>query len=136
MSKKNDPQQDATILSSKQETALAALLSGATAAVAAKAAGVHRSTMYRWLGNDYNFQAAYNRGRLTIRDELDNRMMRLAFKDVETVEAALKDGNIQAALSIIKIAGGKPKIGETDPKELMEIANAELTQKAISSFNS
>src|SRR5262245_44514608 len=50
-------------LTPPQETALAALLLGKTVTAAAQTAGVDRTTIYRWLKEDFDFLAALNRGR-------------------------------------------------------------------------
>ena len=50
-------------VSAKQARAIDQLVTGATVTEAAKAAGVGRSTLHRWLREDWNFQAAHNAAR-------------------------------------------------------------------------
>jgi AcrR family transcriptional regulator len=56
----------------RQTRALGALLGGATITAAAEAAGVERTTIYRWLRDDVAFQGAYNRLRHDLLRELQS----------------------------------------------------------------
>src|SRR5438046_1747190 len=67
----NRMQQNATpagTLSGTQERALTMLLSGKSITDAATAAEVDRTTVHRWLKEDFGFQAALNRGRRELRE--------------------------------------------------------------------
>ena len=87
-----------------QIAALDALLSGKTATDAAAAAGVSRGTLYNWLAKDFRFQAALNRGRRDLRQALNCRAEQLAAQAAECVAGAVRQGDVKAALEILKRA--------------------------------
>ena len=87
-----------------QIAALDALLVGKTATDAAAAAGICRRTLYNWLGKDFRFQAALNRGRRHVRQALACRAEQLAAEAAECVAAAVRQGDVKAALEILKRA--------------------------------
>jgi len=87
-----------------QIAALDALLSGKTTTDAAAAAGISRSTLYNWLGKDFRFQAALNRGRRELRQTLACRADQLAADAAECVARAVREGDVKAALEILKRA--------------------------------
>jgi hypothetical protein len=105
-----------------QIAALDALLSGKTAADAATAAGISRSTLYNWLGKDFRFQAALNRGRRDLRQAVACRADQLASEAAECVARALRDGDVKAALEIIKRSNifTASRIGSDDETELRQ----------------
>jgi hypothetical protein len=67
-------------LSATQETALAALLAGQKVTDAAKAAGIHRATIYHWLKDSDRpaFRRALDRGRRELRRAARARLLALA----------------------------------------------------------
>src|SRR4051812_8522114 len=65
-----------------QRKAVAALIGGATVTAAAAAAGVGRSTVYRWLDADPAFVAELNRG---LRDQADAARAELRALAVEAL---------------------------------------------------
>ncbi len=90
-------------LSTPQIAALDALLAGSSAAdAAAAAAGVDRRTLYNWLRKNFIFQAALNRGRRELRRAVVQRLERLANNATECVDKAVREGNLKAALEIVK----------------------------------
>ena len=113
----------------EQATVLERLLAGSPVTDAARAAGVHRSTVHRWLQGDYHFQAAWNRGRSEVRDSSEAALLKLAPKALAAIERALDAGDVQASLSLLKGLGllsGKPiQIGSTDLGALQAIAAVE-----------
>jgi hypothetical protein len=98
------PAGNAAELPPAQIAALDALLSGKTAGDAAAAAGISRSTLYNWLGKDFRFQAALNRGRRDLRQALACRADQLASEAAECIARAVRDGDVKAALEIVKRA--------------------------------
>jgi AcrR family transcriptional regulator len=106
-----------------QEAALTALLTGKSVTDAAAAAGVGRTTVYRWLAHDPAFQASLNQRRQEMQDALQARLMLLAVKAVDAVERALDAGNSKAALALLAglglLPGSLPRIGETDAAEIV-----------------
>jgi hypothetical protein len=110
------PADDTPSLPPAQIAALDALLSGKTATDAATAAGISRSTLYNWLGKDFRFQAAVNRGRRDLRQAVVCRADQLAADAAECVARAVREGDVKAALEILKRANifAASKIGSVD----------------------
>lgn len=115
-------QQNATEieLTEAQEIALAALIAGKTDTDAAKEADVDRTTLYRWR-KTVNFRAAYNRARREMREAVQARLLALAAKAIDSVEAAIpNDGKL--ALQLLRDIGiltnGVASVGEEDPAKL------------------
>lgn len=94
-------------LSPVQETVLAALLAGQKITDAAKAAGVDRTTIYRWLKDSDRpaFRCALNRGRRELRQATRARLLALADKAVDSLEVAFAEGDGKAALALLKGLG-------------------------------
>ena len=107
---------DAAEMPPAQIAALDAFLSGKTATDAAAAAGVSRTTLYNWLGKDYRFQAALNRGRRDLRQAVACRADQLASEAAECVVQAVRKGDVRAALEILKRANifAASRIGSDD----------------------
>ena len=109
-------------LTPAQETAIAALLAGKTITDAAADAGVDRATVHRWLREDFTFTAAFNAGRRELREGVQTRLERLAEKAAAAVERAIDNGDVKAALEILKglqVLAPVP-MGSEDPGELAE----------------
>jgi DNA-binding phage protein len=94
-------------LSPAQQQALAALLAGRTVTAAATAAGVNRTTVYRWLRDPDRpgFRRALERGRRELRQAMEARLLALASKAADCLEGALTDGDGKAALALLKGLG-------------------------------
>ena len=120
-------------VSAKQARAIAQLVNGATVTKTAKAAGVGRSTLHRWLREDWNFQAAHNAARRDLQREVESRLLSLAHAACETVATAIGAGDARTALAILKgigvLPGNPPAIGCEDPDELQEEARLEARQR-------
>ena len=89
-------------LTTPQLAALDAVLNGSSVTDAAAAAGVARSTVHDWLRDNLPFQAALNRGRRDLRQAIVHRLERLANDATECVGKAVRDGDVKAALEIVK----------------------------------
>jgi hypothetical protein len=90
-----DPPQDTTDptpskLKVKQQLAITALLGGASQSAAAEAAGVDRSTLYRWMTRDAEFAAAYNRVKHDRYDAIYARVFQITNQMIDTLESLLK----------------------------------------------
>lgn len=95
-------------MSVEQVKALEALLSTGNKTRAARAAGVGRSTLYRWLVEDENFQAALEEGSRQALKEFSLALTRLAAKSVEALDAALgKDQKTSDRLRAADIVTGR-----------------------------
>lgn len=100
-------QQETTLsagLSITQETALLALMSGATQGEAAERAGVTRETVCRWLQDDPEFVAALNRARKEVWDASVDRLRLLALKATEVLAKLLESDDPRMRLSAVQLA--------------------------------
>ncbi len=89
-------------LSAKQARALDQLVTGATVTKAAQAAGVGRSTLHRWLREDWNFQAVHNAARRDLQQEVESRLLSPAHAACEAVATAIEEGDARVALAILR----------------------------------
>ncbi len=122
-----DPPPD---LSPNQVTALEGLLAGKTAAEAAAAAGVGRTTIYKWLRIDFAFQAALNRGRRDLQQAVSYRVEQLAADAAECVARAVREGNVKAAMEILKRLNVlAPREIGSDDELLLEIEHEEQLER-------
>jgi hypothetical protein len=116
----------ADALTPSQEKALSALLVGKSVTDAAAAAEVDRTTVHRWLKDDFGFRAAFNRERHRLREAMQSRLMTLAEKAAECVERSLADGDGKTALALLKglglLSGELPPVGSDDPADLAAAA--------------
>jgi hypothetical protein len=128
-------------LSSKQQLAVDLLLQGKTDQEAASAVEVTRETVNRWRNRNPYFQAVLNRRRKELWEGAHERMRCLVNKAVETLENSLDEGNLRAAVEILKGLGiyGKvePPQGPVDPelvmwREAQEWARTELARRGPS----
>jgi hypothetical protein len=118
----NEMPQDAT-LSPTQTAALAELLAGRTVTDAAKAVGVGRETLHRWLKSDYVFRAQWNQSRRELLTALQHRLLSLAEKAAECIARAIDQGDAKAALALLRaLPSATPSIGSEDAAELAENA--------------
>src|SRR5947209_12528681 len=91
-------------LSAVQQRALALLLEGRAFSAAAQVAGVHRSTLYRWIKQDAAFAAAYNAWQQELAESARARAHTAAMAAVEKVIRNMEiDGHL--AMKFIKEMG-------------------------------
>jgi hypothetical protein len=126
-------------LAPNQENALAALLAGKSVTDAAAVAEVDRTTLHRWLKEDFQFQAAWNRGRRDLRQAMEAQLMAMAEKAAKAVASAIDAGDGKTALALLKglglLSGDRVSIGSDDPKELAEnAAQAKLFRMPLSAL--
>lgn len=95
-------------LSTTQQAALTALLSGSTDAEAAEVAGVARETVTRWQNNDPLFEVELNRGRKAIWRADVQKISNIRSKALTTVKKAVEGGDVKAAFKILEMSGGLP----------------------------
>ena len=96
------PVEETSDLVPAQTAALDALLSGKSATAAAAVAGIGRRTLYNWLKTDFHFQAALNRGRREMQQAVGYRVEQIAADAAECVAQAVRNGNVKAAMDILK----------------------------------
>lgn len=108
-------------LSVKQTAALQHLLTGENISQTAIAVGVHRSTVHRWLA-DPGFIAEMNGCRMELHDHADARLLNLTDRAVDGLAQAIEDGNVTAALALLRglglLPGQRPPVGLTDPSRI------------------
>jgi hypothetical protein len=117
-------------LTAPQETAITSLLAGQSATEAAAAAGVNRSTLWRWT-KDPMFEAALNRRKREIFEQAHSRLAQIAQDALGIIQAAVAGGDAPTALAVLKgvglLTGQHPPIGTDNPKELELVAALRLT---------
>jgi hypothetical protein len=86
-------------LTTRQEQAIQALLTGASVNEAAKNAHIGRTTLYRWL-NDTRFRAAYRAAQERSQAWTVNRLQVLAAKAIQALEHALDDRESPAMVKV------------------------------------
>ena len=92
-------------LSAEQTTALELLVAGNSLAETARATGVSRASIYRWLKDDAAFGAAYNQWHEAMKESCRSRLKMLLDKATSAVEKALDGGDAKAALALLKGMG-------------------------------
>jgi hypothetical protein len=109
-------------LTAPQRAAIIRLTSGATRCEAAAAAGVTRTTLYRWLNHDPAFQAAYNAWQKDLVTTAQGLLLAASGDAVATVLAAIRRGDAQLAWKLLQALGlAKPaKPGTTDLRTLQQ----------------
>jgi hypothetical protein len=119
-------------VSPSQLIALECLLAGQSMTDSSLAAGVDRSTLHRWLRNDFNFQAALNRGRRDIPENFMHRLDRLNIDAAACVGQAVHEGDVKAALEVLKRLGTltKKAVGSDDPAVLQSETESKASRHA------
>ena len=116
-----------------QEKVLIALLSGSCVTSAAKAGGVDRATVHRWLATDAAFIAAYNSYRAEMVDAVRQEIRFLAVEATKAIRSVLTDEATPSAVKL-KAAGEVLKMvlaeGPTGPKNV-EDAEAALKRREM-----
>ena len=104
-------------LTPSQRIAIEKLTAGDTVSDAARAAGVSRMTLHRWLKSDPHFTAAYNVWQHESIATARGRLLALTGDAVSAVATAVRAGDSRAAITILKSMGllDRPNPGATDP---------------------
>jgi hypothetical protein len=89
----------------EQVDAIAAIMAGNTPTAAARAAGVHRATLYRWMKDDADFARALAECRAAGRFAVQERLLAMSDDCIDVVERAIHDGNAMVALRLMKLTG-------------------------------
>ncbi|MCP4445495.1 MAG: hypothetical protein GY811_09155 [Myxococcales bacterium] len=66
---------------------------------------VDRSTLHRWLRDDWAFQAAVNAARIELHWAVQIRLSEIATAATETVARAVAAGDVRASLAVLKGLG-------------------------------
>jgi hypothetical protein len=114
-------------LSPPQRLAIQLLTSGKSLVAAATAAGVNRTTLYRWLKADPAFVAAYNAWQKDVRDTARGRILALSDLAITTVAKAMLGGDAKSAIKILQATGAltHEDPGSTDPTEIQRLQRLE-----------
>ena len=123
--------QTARPLTSKQLRAVKALLSGESVTSVAREAKVDRTTIYRWLKEDFEFQTALNRGKKLLREDVETRLLVASTKAVDNVSQAIENGDVRTSLALLKglgsLSGKEAVVGGVDPERMRE--EAEIAER-------
>lgn len=107
-----------------QLAVLEALLAGSTITDAAGCVGVSRTTVHRWLKEDYVFQAEVNVARHALRQASLARLDVLCERSIEVLKEALyQSSDTRVALEVLKGCGvlGGDRTALTLDAELLEL---------------
>jgi hypothetical protein len=133
MSDPNLPTLDsaAEALSTPKRQALTALIRGSNIKDAAQTAGVHRTTLHRWISSHPDFAAAYNAWQQECKESTKTQLLSVAQEALVAVVNAIKAGDHRIAYKLLKDLGLLTKLapGLTDPQLLghqMELNLKEL----------
>lgn len=96
-------------LTPQQHKALDMLWDGRGVRAAAEAAGVGRSTLYRWFRSDKAFAYAYYTWQADVIETARRRLVGLSEMAVETLARAMNDGDANVALKVLKSVGAMKK---------------------------
>ncbi len=109
-------------LSATQSRALHLLVGGTSVSKAAEEVGVDRSTLHRWLRDDWAFKAAVNGARVELQRAVQLRLAQVACAATEVVGTAIENGDVRAALAVLKGLGRIEEPGSDRPEVLAEEA--------------
>ena len=85
----------------QQHRAIFALVAGKGMSAAARAAGVHRGTVLRWLRDNDDFAAEYNAWQAETRDKARARLLKAVDDAVDVVINALQAQDARTALALL-----------------------------------
>ena len=115
----NDPTESDQIrppeVTDRQSIAIDALVSGSTHLEAAKLAGVQRSTVTAWCNKNITFIAEWNRRRRQRLAVAGERLHQTMGAALDAVAESIRDGDIAAALALIRIVGVEHLLSAAQP---------------------
>jgi len=120
-------------LTPPQRTAMIKLTTGSTLIEAATAAGVNRTTLYRWLQNDVNFLAAYNAWQQDLLATGRGRMLAMTREALTTIADGIRGGDMKYAWKLLESQGftAHQPLGATDAHELQRGQTLERRKKEV-----
>jgi Homeodomain-like domain len=92
-------------LTPQQAAAVDLLAVGRTITEVAEAVGVTRQTVSGWLNQDPVFEAAVNRRRQELWENVSDRLRALLPNALDVLKQALENGSVKAAVEVLKAAG-------------------------------
>ena len=122
-------QQKSGLLTDAQAQSIHLLQTGMSVTEVAKKVGKDRATLYRWRDNPW-YMAELNKLRAERRESDSSRIERLQSMALMVVEAQLREGSLNAALSILKLHGFNPStIGPTEAYDIVAQQADELAAR-------
>lgn len=120
-------------LSPEQRKAIELLTSGHTMGETATAAGVGRTTLYRWLKGDAQFVAAYNAWQADAIATARGRLLAMTDLAVATVGKAMSRGDAKTAVAVLKAMGvmERPSVGPVEAEEVKRVADLEERKRVV-----
>jgi hypothetical protein len=115
-------------LSPHQETGVDLLAAGTNLTDTAASLGVNRQTISEWVNHNPAFRAVLNQRRQELWAEASDKLRGLLPHALALLERAVKEGNLKAAIAVLRSAGLEhlpPPHGSTDPGEI-ETADKEV----------
>ena len=113
-------------LPATQTLAIASLVAGNTITAAAEEAGIDRTTLHRWIREDFEFQARLNGARRELQDACNVRLLGLVDSAIDVLAGELEGGNADCAMVVLRglglLSGAPVRIGPTNPAVLEENA--------------
>lgn len=113
---------------SKKELFLDSFAENANVMLSARAAGIHRSTVYEWLEHDQDFSLAFNQAKENAKDVLRAEIKRRAVDgwDEEVYQLAQYAGTVRKYSDTLLIFHAKMLIPEYRDKQTVDV-NANVT---------
>jgi hypothetical protein len=98
-----------------QARAFESLSAGGTVASAAVAAGVTRRTIHNWMQPAHEFRQSFDRWKESMSENARTRLLILGHQAMTTIATAIKQGDVHAALTVVKGMGllAAPPVGDT-----------------------
>jgi hypothetical protein len=120
-------------LTEPQRAAILKLTSGETRSAAAIAAGVTRTTLYRWLNHDPAFQAAYNAWQKDLVTTAQGQLLAASQEAIGVVVGSIRKGNAALAWKLLQSLGLTKAItpGSTDVRALQRKAELDVKRQDI-----
>lgn len=116
------------------QRAIQLLLAGTSVTQTAKDVGVDDRTLRRWRVNPH-FQAEFNRQHVQMYESAQLRLQGMTHKAIDVMAKALNDGNLRAAIELLKIVGFKSDSvrldTETDPEQIVRRQAEKMAMEAI-----
>jgi hypothetical protein len=123
-------------LTTEQENAIDALLTGKSDREVAEAVGVTRWSVQQWRTGHPVFMATLQQRRAELWGTTGERLRALMGKAVENLQEAVQEGDLKASIELLKITGmygGVVNVlGDTDPeKSIRTMAAAQVHREGI-----
>ncbi len=101
----NGDESERWILTPQQEGAVDLLAVGKTVTEVSEEVGVARQTVSEWLNHHPGFQAAFNQRRQELWEAVSERLRSLLPKALDLLGHAIDNGELKAALEVLKASG-------------------------------